>query len=198
MNIIQRPLPPVCYSGRKLKIVDAAVIHYISAINVNQIRPFDADVVYDLFVDLNHPGDERGAVMYYEPGVKRSYASCHYFIARDGEKYQFLDESLEAYHAGVSEWQGRHQLNEWSIGIELAGMDPRQVKRRGLPDEWAFYTDSQYAALTELCADLMIRHNIPIEMLLGHDQVAPKRKIDPGPNFDWERLREPLRGIVIT
>lgn len=195
--IIQKPLPPICYPGRELKSVDAIVHHFISAINVNYIRPFDVDVVYNLFIDLNHKGTERGLVMQNDPEAERAYASAHYFIARNGETYQFVDESLEAWHAGTSEWNGRKGLNKWSIGVEIACIDPAIVKRRGLPEEWAHYTDEQYAAIATLDAGIMTRHGIPLEMLLGHDQIAPGRKFDPGKNFDWPRLKESLSGVIV-
>lgn len=196
MDIIARPLPPVCYPGRLLPEVGGIVNHSISAIYHNQIRPFDEDVVYNLLIDLNHSGMERGLVV---PNSQedRSYASAHYFIARDGTIYQWVDEKLEAWHAGRSSWHGREQLNKWTVGIEWAGAHPRLIKRYGLDPKLALFTDEQYAAGQWLNADIMSRHHVPLDCVVGHDQVAPGRKTDPGPYFDWRRLKEPLQNIVI-
>jgi hypothetical protein len=196
MTIIDRPLPSMCYPGRPLHEVGAIVQHYISAINVNQHRPFDPDVVYDLFVDLNHVGSERGLVMRPEPGGKRYYASAHYLIARDGVVYRLVDEAQVAWHAGKSKWKGRTGLNEWSIGIEWIGAHPDDIKRYGLDPTLADFTDEQYAAGQQLNAELMSRHGVALDDVTGHEFVAPGRKKDPGPRFDWERLKEPLRYVL--
>lgn len=194
MNIFPRPLPPVCYPGRPLREVGGIVNHCISAIRDNRIRPFDEDVVYNMLIDLNHPGMERGLVI-PNSQEERWYASAHYFIARDGTVYQWLDEGLEAWHAGASSWHGRKGLNHWTIGIEWAGAHPSLIKRYGLDPALALYTDEQYAAGGMLNADIMSRHHVPLDCVVGHDQVSPGRKIDPGPYFDWARLRESLKGV---
>ena len=118
-------------------------------------------------------------------GAGRAYASAHYMVARDGEVIELMPPEKQAYHAGKSELAGAENLNAWTVGIELIGTGD------------SGFTDDQYSSLTHLCADLITKHQIPLECIVGHEDVAaPKgRKVDPGPLFDWERLRGPLRGI---
>lgn len=110
-------------------------------------------------------------------GVK---VSAHFLIRRDGELVQFVSCSERAWHAGVSMWDGRERCNDYSIGIELEGCDE-------LPFE-----EAQYRRLSELVAEL--KRSYPISAVVGHSDVAPVRKTDPGPCFDWSRLGFPGRG----
>lgn len=97
--------------------------------------------------------------------------SAHFLIGRDGAITQFVPCGSRAWHAGVSAWHGRERCNDFSIGIELEGCDR-------LPFEPA-----QYAALVRLTRRL--RRNYPIRHIVGHADIAPGRKTDPGPLFDW-------------
>jgi AmpD protein len=111
-------------------------------------------------------------------GVK---VSAHYFIDREGEVIEFVDPDLMAWHAGESAFEGRQGCNSFSIGIEL----------EGTPDHP--FTEEQYCALTELCLLLMKRYPlITPNRIVGHSDIAPGRKEDPGPLFAWERLRADL------
>jgi AmpD protein len=101
--------------------------------------------------------------------------SAHFLIRRDGSLIQFVDCARRAWHAGVSTWQGRPRCNDYSIGIELEGTDERR------------YTARQYARLARLVRLLQRRY--PIANVVGHSDVSPGRKTDPGPAFDWPRLR---------
>ncbi|CAG0960836.1 N-acetyl-anhydromuramoyl-L-alanine amidase [Burkholderiales bacterium] len=101
--------------------------------------------------------------------------SAHFLIRRDGTLVQFVACGDRAWHAGVSRWRGRERCNDFSIGIELEGCDERP------------YTARQYARLAALLRRLRARW--PIEHVAGHSDVAPGRKSDPGPAFDWARLR---------
>jgi AmpD protein len=101
--------------------------------------------------------------------------SAHYFVRRDGTSIRFVEPEKRAWHAGVSRWRGREACNDFSIGIELEGSD-------SVPFEPA-----QYEVLAELIKDL--RRRFPIEDVVGHCHVAPGRKTDPGPFFDWAHLR---------
>ena len=109
-------------------------------------------------------------------GVK---VSAHFVIRRDGEMLQFVSVLERAWHAGVSSWNGRANCNDYSVGIELEGLE-------GEPFE-----DAQYTTLAALLRALKTRH--PIAGVVGHEHVAPDRKQDPGPGFDWTRLRRRLR-----
>src|SRR5690606_35673442 len=100
--------------------------------------------------------------------------SAHYFIRRDGETICFVDPDRRAWHAGVSCWNGRERCNDFSIGIELEGCDTRP------------FEPVQYERLAALVAELKRRY--PIEAVVGHSDIAPGRKTDPGPFFDWSRL----------
>lgn len=100
--------------------------------------------------------------------------SAHFFIRRDGDIVQFASVYDRAWHAGVSRFQGRERCNDFSVGVELEGTDH-------LP-----YTDAQYAVLAELAQRLRAR--LPIRAAWGHEDIAPGRKTDPGPAFDWPRF----------
>lgn len=106
--------------------------------------------------------------------------SAHYVIDEDGTTYQLVEEDKRAWHAGVSEWQGETDINSASIGIELVNPG-HEFGYRPFPHE-------QMAALATLCKDIMARHDI--QFVLGHEDVAPGRKEDPGELFDWLWLAE--------
>lgn len=105
--------------------------------------------------------------------------SAHFLLRRDGELIQFVPCSRRAWHAGASNWMGRENCNDFSIGIELEGCDQ-------LPFE-----DAQYLTLNRLLADLRCRYDL--EAVVGHSDIAPGRKTDPGPCFDWSRVRDARR-----
>ena len=120
--------------------------------------------------------------------VAQLRVSAHFFIRRDGALLQFVSCLDRAWHAGVSSWRGRERCNDFSIGIELEGADD-------VP-----YTTRQYAKLALLLRALKRRY--PLEAAVGHSDVAPGRKTDPGSAFDWDRLaglagarRLPRRGF---
>src|SRR5262249_52922341 len=104
--------------------------------------------------------------------------SAHFLIRRDGALTQFVPCSERAWHAGASIWQGRERCNDYSIGIELEGTDDTP------------YTLAQYIILARLTRTLLDRY--PIDTIVGHSDIAPGRKTDPGPAFDWQRLRRRL------
>lgn len=102
--------------------------------------------------------------------------SAHYLISRTGTIYQLVDEDRRAWHAGAGAWAGVTDVNSRSIGIELdnTGFEP--------------FPEPLMAALEALLFDIMRRHAIPPQRVIGHSDMAPGRKIDPGPRFDWRRL----------
>jgi AmpD protein len=144
--------------------IDMLVIHNIS------LPPdeFGGEGVAQLFtntLDSNeHP--------YYAQleGVK---VSAHFFVRRDGSMIQFVSCLERAWHAGASEWQGRERCNDFSIGIELEGSDH------------VAFTDEQYNSLKLLSKK--IKQIYTIRANVGHSDIAPERKTDPGPFFDWPR-----------
>lgn len=110
--------------------------------------------------------------------------SAHFLVERDGTIIELVPLPYIAYHAGTSEWQGREWVNGWSIGIEFVA-----TKDSG-------FTDDQYAAGQLLCAQLMSQYDIGTDMILGHSDIAPGRKVDPGDLFDWYRFKGPLKDVV--
>ncbi|MEY4505604.1 MAG: hypothetical protein RL297_182 [Pseudomonadota bacterium] len=114
----------------------------------------------------------------YFQSIRGAEVSSHFFIRRDGEVVQFVDADARAWHAGRSNWRGREGCNDHSVGIELEGLE-------GLPFE-----PGQYSALVHLCQDL--RQRYPVADIAGHEHIAPGRKQDPGPGFDWGFLQQQL------
>lgn len=102
--------------------------------------------------------------------------SAHYLIARDGTVQNLVPEDLRAWHAGAGEWCGQDDINSRSIGIELDN------------DGQSPFSEPLMAALEGLMPAIMARWNIPPEGVIGHSDMAPGRKFDPGPRFDWARL----------
>lgn len=107
--------------------------------------------------------------------------SPHVFIDRNAQVEQFVSFDRGAWHAGHSGWKGRQGCNRFSLGIELEGTWHQP------------YTEAQYAALTDLCAALCLRYpSLSPDAIVGHQEIAPGRKDDPGPYFDWPKLLVPL------
>ncbi|SEF92447.1 N-acetylmuramoyl-L-alanine amidase [Jhaorihella thermophila] len=102
--------------------------------------------------------------------------SAHYLIGMDGTVWQLVEESERAWHAGAGEWGGQGDVNSRSIGIELDNLGNHP------------FAEPQMAALERLLADIMTRWSIPPHGVIGHSDMAPGRKRDPGPRFDWARL----------
>lgn len=102
--------------------------------------------------------------------------SAHYLISRHGQVFQLVNEAQRAWHAGAGEWDGCRDVNSHSIGIELDNLGTHP------------YSNLQMAALEMLLPQIMARWSIPPCNVIGHADLAPARKIDPGPRFDWQRL----------
>lgn len=114
---------------------------------------------------------------YFEQ-LKGVRVSSHFLVRRNGQIIQFVPCNKRAWHAGVSTWRGRSRCNDFSIGIELEGSD------------FEPYTDLQYAALVRLTRRL--KRIYPIADIVGHSDIAPDRKTDPGPFFDWDGYKNRL------
>jgi AmpD protein len=112
----------------------------------------------------------------YFASVADLRVSAHFLIRREGALAQFVPCELRAWHAGESVWRRRSNCNDFSIGVELEGTDD-------LP-----YEDAQYTTLARLTRAL--RRRYPLRDIAGHEDVAPGRKTDPGPAFDWKRFRK--------
>lgn len=161
----QRIPSPNCDDRPDGTTIELIVIHNIS------LPPgvFDGDAVIQLFTNQldwdAHP--------YYQ-GIRGIKVSAHFLIRRDGRLIQFVPCAQRAWHAGASSWRGCERCNDFSIGIELEGTDE------------APFTDAQYDTLLPLLHKL--KHTYPIQDIVGHSDIAPGRKTDPGPYFDWSRL----------
>lgn len=145
--------------------------------------------------------DEAAMARLCDPAAE---VSCHYYICRDGRVFQMVGEDRVAYHAGKSAWEldGRivEGLNGWSLGIEVGNAGPFGGRVPSPEEEahigealWASaepYTEAQYVALAALLRDICKRHpQVRVQDIVGHDEVSPGRKTDPGKHFDWERVR---------
>jgi AmpD protein len=159
-------LPSPNFGARPAGAVSLVVLHNIS------LPPdeFAGDWVEQFFLNRldaqAHP---------YFASIAGLQVSAHFYIRRDGRVIQFVACDQRAWHAGRSQWCGREDCNDYSVGIELEGSDTQP------------FTAAQYAALWPLIDAL--RQRYPIAAIAGHSDVAPGRKSDPGPCFDWAALR---------
>jgi AmpD protein len=146
-------------------VIDLAVIHSIS------LPPgvYGGDAIERLFTNRldwdEHP---------YFQQIRGMTVSSHFLIRRDGQLIQFVSCDERAWHAGRSSWRGRENCNDYSIGIELEGLEGER------------FEDAQYDVLAALLPRLA--QHYPLQGVAGHEHIAAGRKIDPGPGFDWPRL----------
>jgi len=131
---------------------------------------FGGDGIIDLFMNRLDPS----AHPYYAT-IAQLRVSAHFLVRRDGELIQFVPCAKRAWHAGASAWRGRSRCNDFSVGVELEGADDQP------------FADIQYAELAPLITALQRAYGA-LE-IVGHSDIAPARKTDPGPCFDWQRLR---------
>ncbi|RTL55983.1 MAG: 1,6-anhydro-N-acetylmuramyl-L-alanine amidase AmpD [Rhodocyclaceae bacterium] len=145
--------------------VDLLVIHFIS------LPPgqFGGDAITALFTNtLNESAHPDFA------GLSGLRVSSHFLIRRDGSLIQYVPCARRAWHAGQSRWRGRSRCNDFSIGIELEGCETQ------------VFDAAQYETLNLLLP--LLKARFPIRDVVGHEHIAPGRKNDPGPTFDWARL----------
>lgn len=153
--------------------IDLLVIHNVS------LPPgrFGGPWLDDLFLGRLDPE----AHPYFRIACAAGPVSTHLLIRRDGSVVQYVPFELRAWHAGRSSFEGRERCNEFSIGIELEGDDHQP------------FEDAQYAALARATRGIMFAHpRIVPERIVGHSDIAPGRKTDPGPFFDWARFYRDL------
>jgi N-acetyl-anhydromuramoyl-L-alanine amidase len=144
--------------------IDMIVIHNIS------LPPniYGGSGVVELFTNKLNPDEHP-----YYATIHSAKVSSHFFIRRDGELMQFVSCLQRAWHAGVSKWQERERCNDFSVGIELEGSD------------FEAFEDAQYQTLNALLKTL--KETYPIQHVVGHSDIAPGRKTDPGPFFAWNK-----------
>jgi N-acetylmuramoyl-L-alanine amidase len=156
----------------------------------------DSSIVSDVIPSANYGDRSKGRlpdmiVLHYTgmPDVEGAITqlcsagtdvSAHYIVLEDGRIVQCVPEARRAWHAGVSSWAGEEDINSCSIGIEIVN----RGHDWGYPD----FPSRQIAAVTALCRGIMLRRNVPTHRVLGHSDVAPARKKDPGEKFPWHSL----------
>lgn len=145
-----------------------------------------ADGVVDMLI-LHYTGMESAAAALDRLCSAEAKVSAHYLIDEDGTVWRLVAEERRAWHAGVSSWRGRSDINSASIGIELVNPG-HEFGYRPFPEP-------QMAALEALGRDILPRHPILPWHVLGHSDVAPQRKTDPGELFDWPRLARAAIGL---
>jgi AmpD protein len=161
--------PSPNFNARPAGEVSLLVIHNIS-LPPAQFKTGKVQAFFQNQLDVTeHP---------YFAGIADLRVSAHFLIERDGEITQFVSCLDRAWHAGVSLFDGRDACNDFSLGIELEGTDEQP------------FTDAQYTALIELTRQLRRGYPaITLDRICGHSDIAPGRKTDPGPFFDWSRFR---------
>ncbi|HYL90514.1 MAG TPA: 1,6-anhydro-N-acetylmuramyl-L-alanine amidase AmpD [Burkholderiales bacterium] len=161
-RVVRSPNHDARPRGTKITLL---VVHAIS------LPPgrFGGDAIERLFTNRLDPS----AHPYFRrlAGLK---VSSHFLIRRNGELVQFVAVKRRAWHAGVSSWRGRSRCNDFSVGVELEGTDDGP------------FTPAQYARLARLVRRL--KSTLPLREIAAHSDIAPGRKTDPGPGFDWPRL----------
>lgn len=145
--------------------VDMIVIHNISL----PPQTYGGNGIIELFTNKLNPDEHP-----YYAEIYSSKVSSHFLIRRDGALIQFVPCTKRAWHAGASQWKTRERCNDFSVGIELEGSD------------FEAFEDAQYQTLNTLLKSL--KETYPIQHIVGHSDIAPGRKTDPGPFFDWEKI----------
>jgi len=194
LEIVQSPISEDAYGQVEgEREIDTVVVHYASAIY--WFDPSFQEIVgeegkeYAKSIGLTPENiDEHKYDWRLVKEIFAAYGvSSHYAIARDGTIVQFVPDHDRAYHAGKSTMptDGRESVNGFSIGIELMASHPDDDPTVKTKED--AYTEAQYASLNDLIAHLCQEHGITA--VVGHDEIAPERKTDPGPLFQWDRIR---------
>ena len=151
--------------------IDLIVIHAISLPEGN----YNTQLIKDLFLNCLDPGKDK-----FLESIKDLKVSSHFLITRKGRLIQFVPTDKRAWHAGISNHKGRENCNDFSIGIELEGCDEEEFEQQ------------QYQSLSSLIKFLSHDFQINKQNIVGHADIAPGRKTDPGPFFDWTLLQSML------
>jgi AmpD protein len=146
------------------------VIHNISL----PPSQYGGNGIIELFTNQLNPTEHP-----YYAEIYTQKVSSHFLIRRDGALIQFVSCLERAWHAGVSNWQGRERCNDFSVGIELEGSD------------FDAFEPTQYQTLKKLIAGISDAY--PIQAIVGHSDIAPGRKTDPGPFFNWQAIANELK-----
>jgi len=173
-------------------------VSYCASPNLDD-RPLDEDIEAIVIHAISLPPGEFGGNNVTEffcnqlditrhsffQGIKDLKVSAHLFINRSGALTQFVPLHKRAWHAGVSECLGRVGVNDFSIGIELEGCDTSS------------FTEKQYSTLTAVTVALIDYYpKLNVDKIFGHSDIAPDRKTDPGPNFEWSKYLNQCRDLL--
>jgi len=162
---------PNCNDRPEGTAISLVVVHNISLPPGEFGGPYISQLFTNRLDPQAHP---------YFAGIARLQVSAHLLLRRDGSLVQYVPFDRRAWHAGQSSYRGRENCNDFSIGIELEGTDD-------VP-----YTDTQYAILNAVVRVLRVTYPAIGDNMAGHADIAPGRKTDPGPVFDWQRFRSGL------
>ena len=168
---VERIASPNCSERPADEAVTLLVIHNISLPPGEFGGPWITRLFTNTLPPEAHP---------YFAEIAHLRVSAHVLIRRDGHCIQYVPFNKKAWHAGQSEFMGRTACNDFSIGIELEGCDDQP------------FSDAQYQTLIQLTTYLQSRYSIDNSHIVGHSDIAPGRKTDPGPCFDWNRYRAAL------
>lgn len=170
---VSKLLSPNCDARPDPDDICGIVIHNISLPPGEFGGPWIADLFLNRLDANAHP---------YFAEIADLKVSSHLLIRRGGEIQQFVPFQQRAWHAGQSSWEGRERCNDFTIGIELEG------------DDFSPFEDNQYQQLAAVIKLLIQTYpKLSTERIKGHQHIAPGRKTDPGPFFDWQRLQDLLR-----
>jgi AmpD protein len=158
-------IPSPNFDARPSAEISLIVIHNISL----PPSEFVSNGIIELFTNRLNPYEHP-----YYAEIYTQKVSAHFLIRRDGQLIQFVSCLNRAWHAGKSNWQGRERCNDFSVGIELEGSDFEPFEMQ------------QYLVLNQLVESL--QNAYPITNMTGHSDIAPDRKTDPGPFFDWSKI----------
>lgn len=164
------PSPNFGVRPHSVENIDTLVIHSIS-LPPGEFGTGCVPIFFANQLDFN-------AHLYFET-IRGLEVSAHFFIERSGRIWQHVGVYDRAWHAGKSIWQNRENCNDYSVGVELEGLEGQH------------FESAQYATLSELI--LALTNIIPLRHIVGHEHIAPGRKNDPGAGFDWWRLRADLQ-----
>ena len=139
------------------------------------------------FLIIHYTGMQSARVSMKKLKDPKSKVSCHYFIKRNGEIYRMVEDNKVAWHAGKSKWKDINDLNEYSLGIE--------VQNKGHYIDYQNFPKKQIFSLIKLIKVLMKKYKIEKHNVLGHSDIAPLRKLDPGEKFPWDFLSS--KGVAI-
>jgi len=195
LKVIESPIAANCFTAKsEPRTIDTVVVHYSSAINwfaadfqkllTPEVKAYAEKIKLTKANVNEHKFDWRLVKVIFETYK----VSSHYMITRDGQIIRFVKDNDISYHAGKSKMpnDGREKVNDFSIGVEILSTHPKDDPTTKTPAD--AYTPAQYEALNKIIAELC-KNGHKITAVVGHDEIAPGRKTDPGPLFQWDRVR---------